>query len=57
MHADLAFVELTLQGIVGPELFGLQKLVGWVMPLEGGRKASFCLIPGYLVSGSFAINE
>ena len=57
MHADLGFVELILQGIGGPELFGFQKLVEWVMPLEGGRKARFCLIPGYLVSGSFAINE
>ena len=57
MHGDPGIVEFILQGIVGPELFGFQKLVGWVMPLEGERKASFCLIPGYLVSGSFAINK
>lgn len=55
MHADLGFVELILQGIVGPELFGSKSW--WVMPLDGGRKANFCLVPGYLVSGSFAINE
>lgn len=57
MHAVLRFVEFTLQKIVGPELFGFQKLVVWVMPLEGGRKASFCLILGYLESCSFVRDE
>ena len=31
---------------MGPELFGFQKLVVWVMPLEGGKKeGKFLLDP------------